>query len=272
MSRYGKCTNYSGCLLAYRGEETEIADPQPFVCTECGKALTVVQPPATMWIRYGIGVLVLAVLGGLGFLYLKKGEPRPPKPPATAVAPPSKTSTAPTLIAPAPEPAEPPVVVTAPAKIDMDLRKTENQQVKSEVLTRVDLMPISARNKDRLYNSVERARNMGKVLTIPFSSGKAALGPAETAALKAELAKPELAQLRDDPTAVFVILGYADPKGDAKKNIAISQLRADSILEAMRDKCGVLNVMHAVAMGGSTLLDAQKLEKNRIVEIWAVLP
>ena len=40
----------------------------------------------------------------------------------------------------------------------------------------------------------------------------------------------------------------------------------------MRDKCGVANVTHAVAMGGPTLLDAQNLEKNRIVEVWAVLP
>jgi hypothetical protein len=40
----------------------------------------------------------------------------------------------------------------------------------------------------------------------------------------------------------------------------------------MRDKCGVDNLMHAVAMGGSKLLDAQNLEKNRVVEVWAVLP
>lgn len=274
MSRHGKCTNYSGCLLAYRGEENEIIDEQPFVCPECGKALIPVQPPATMWIRYGAAVLVLAVLGGLGFLFLKKGKSRPEKPPATVVAAPSNVSanTPPTLTAPAPEAAEPPVSVTAPAQIDMDLSKAENQQVKTEVLTRIDLMPISTRNKDRLYNSVQRARRLGKVLTVPFNSGKTAIGAAEIATLKTELAKPELTQLRDDPTAVFVILGYADPKGDAKKNIGFSQQRAESILEAMRDKCGVQNVMHAVAMGGSTLLDAQKLEKNRIAEIWAVLP
>jgi hypothetical protein len=30
--------------------------------------------------------------------------------------------------------------------------------------------------------------------------------------------------------------------------------------------------MHSVAMGSSTILDSQNLEKNRIVEIWAVLP
>ena len=81
-----------------------------------------------------------------------------------------------------------------------------------------------------------------------------------------------MANLRGDPTAVFVILGFADPKGDPKKNITISQTRAESVLKAMRDKCDVKNIMHPVPMGGSKLLDAQNLEKNRIVEIWVVLP
>jgi hypothetical protein len=44
------------------------------------------------------------------------------------------------------------------------------------------------------------------------------------------------------------------------------------VLKAMRDHCEVINVMHTVGMGGSKLVDAQNLEKNRIVEVWAVLP
>ncbi|MEI9897916.1 MAG: OmpA family protein [Chthoniobacter sp.] len=145
--------------------------------------------------------------------------------------------------------------------------------MKAEVLTRIDLMPnVSSSNKDKLYSAVERARKMGKILTIPFNSGKTDLAAADIQQLKTELEKPEITALRGDPTAVFVILGYADPKGDPKKNIAISQTRADSVMKTMRDKCDVINVMHPVAMGGSKLLDAQNLEKNRIVEIWAVLP
>ena len=110
------------------------------------------------------------------------------------------------------------------------------------------------------------------MLTIPFGSGRTSLSATDTQALKTQLDAPAIMKLRDDPTAVFVILGYADPKGDEKKNIEFSQARADSVLASMRDKCGVQNVMHAVAMGGSTLLDAANLEKNRIVEVWAVLP
>ena len=76
----------------------------------------------------------------------------------------------------------------------------------------------------------------------------------------------------DDPTVVFVILGYADQKGNEKINAEVSQSRARSVLEALRDKCGFQNVMHSVAMGGSTLFSAQQVEKNRVAEIWAVLP
>ena len=169
--------------------------------------------------------------------------------------------------------AEPPRFVTSPQRIDLDVTKQENKTEKSEVLTRIDLMPtISSGNKDKLYNAVERARSMGKVLTIPFASGKTELGANDIQQIKTELEKPELVKLRGEPSTVFVILGYADPKGDAKKNIAVSQARAEVVLKAMRDKCDVINVMHTVGMGGSKLLDAQNLEKNRIVEIWVVQP
>src|SRR5882757_7175700 len=65
MSRFGKCQNLSGCLLAYRGEETEVEKDQPFICAECGKPLVEVKSPAAFWMRYvyGLGgVLVLAVV------------------------------------------------------------------------------------------------------------------------------------------------------------------------------------------------------------------
>ena len=289
MSRYGKCQNFSGCLLAYRGEETEVDSDQPFICAECGKPLTEVGSPTAMWMRYLYIVAGIAVLGGavvLGVPSIRTKVFKPKKvDPAEVQQQPVQESTADTGV-PAttpsnsstttqtpPEAAEPPRFVTTPARIDLDVTKQENKAVKAEVLTRVDLMPnVSSSNKDKLYQAVERAKSMGKILTIPFASGKSELGTSDIEALKAELEKPALAKLRDDFTAVFVILGYADPKGDAKKNIAVSQARADSVLKAMRDKLGVTNVMHTVGMGGSKLLDAENLEKNRIVEIWAVLP
>jgi outer membrane protein OmpA-like peptidoglycan-associated protein len=294
MSRFGKCQNLSGCLLAYRGEETEVEKDQPFICAECGKPLVEVKSPAAFWLRYVYGILAVLVAAGVAFAvspqlrglivkhkdHHEPGEQTSSSQPAadnTTSTADNAISTSSTPSAPDTNPAapvgEPPKFVTSPQRIDMDITKQENKAVKAEVLTRIDLMPnITSSNKDKLYSAVERARQMGKVLTIPFGSGKTDLSSSDVEALKTELDKPTLANLRGDPTAVFVILGYADPKGDAKKNIAISQTRADAVLHAMKDKCGVINVMHTVGMGGSKLLDAQNLEKNRIVEIWAVLP
>jgi outer membrane protein OmpA-like peptidoglycan-associated protein len=278
MKVYAKCHNYAGCLLAYRGEEIELPADAPLVCPECGKPLTVVKPgPSKIW-RF----VPLLVLAALVILVVVFGRPvisslfskKDAQPSGVAQTETGNQNTAGSTSTPTAEgKSEPPATVTAPQQIDLNLAKAENQQVKAEVLKRIDLMPnVSSSNKDKLYNSVERARSMGKVLTIPFGSGKITLGAAEAMALKEEFEKPEIMKLRDEPTAVFVVLGYADPKGDEKKNLAISQTRADAVVEAMTNKVGVKNVVHSVAMGGSTVVDAKDLEKNRIVEVWAVLP
>lgn len=254
----------------------DIAEGQPFVCTECGKPLLEIKPQRNPWIVFIIGLLVLgaiaAIGGGLlpGLLGKKTGGTNLP---TSANMPPVDSPATPPPAEPTePAVAEPPREVAAPEKIVLDVSTAETRKVKDEVLTRVDLMPITQAKKDQLYTSVERARQMGKVLTVPFEKGMTALTAAHLNAIKTQLEKPEIMKLREDPTAVFVILGFADPKGDPKKNVQFSQQRADTVLAAMRDKCGVANVLHSVAMGGSTLLDAQNLEKNRIVEVWAVLP
>jgi len=290
MSRFGKCQNLSGCLLAYRGEETEVEKDQPFICAECGKPLVEVKSPAAFWMRYVYGLLGIVVLAGVAFAVfpplrglISKGKghhdanERPPAEqpadnPTTDNSNPNPNPNPPADNTPS-NAAEPPKFVTSPKRIEMDISKGENKTVKAEVLTRVDQMPnVSGSNKDKLYMAVEKARKMGKIITIPFSSGKSDLSATDVQQLKAELDKPEIVALRGDPTAVFVILGYADPKGDAKKNITISEARAETVRRNMKDKCEVINVMHTVGMGGSKLVDAQNLEKNRIVEIWAVLP
>ena len=300
MSRFGKCQNLAGCLLSYRGEEIEVEKGQPFICAECGKPLIETKPPSTMWLRYLYGILAVAVLGGVALVAFpqfrgviekhkhEKGGVETPEPKTpednrqtdttgTNSTSSSSESTTPATSGTSTEASsgagEPPPRVVAPPTIDLDVSKGENKDVKNEVLTRIDLMPgISSGNKDKLYQQVERARSMGKVLTIPFGPGRTELSQADVQTLRAELEKPGVAGLRQDITYVFVVLGYADPKGDPKKNITISQARADGVLKAMKEKCGISNVMYSVAMGGSKLLDAQKLEKNRIVEIWAVLP
>jgi outer membrane protein OmpA-like peptidoglycan-associated protein len=69
-----------------------------------------------------------------------------------------------------------------------------------------------------------------------------------------------------------VILGYADKQGDDQRNLQISTGRGQSVIDVLRDQLGVQNVMHLVPMGGSDILDPRELAKNRIVEVWGVLP
>ena len=284
MSVKAKCHNYTGCLLAYRGEEIEVDPNGPMVCPDCGKAVTVVRSTGAGIGKAIVWLVVLAVLGaGVYFAkpYISQyispkgatGEaiPTPGRNSSTvsgSTGP--KTSMTETPSAP---PAEPPKTTVAPAKIDLDVASPETSRTRDDVLKRIGQMPnISQVNKDKLYLSVQRARSMGLLVTIPFTSGNSRITPADIPLLKEVLDKPEVMKLRDDTTTVFVVLGYADPKGDDKRNLAISQQRADSVVETMRDKCGVANVLHAVAMGSSKLIDANNLEKNRVAEVWAVRP
>lgn len=176
--------------------------------------------------------------------------------------------------APPAAPVEEPVAgVEAPATVNMDAADEENRLVKTEVLSRIDVMPdLAPEEKDKLYVQVERARGMGKIITIPFASGKTVVSAAEIAAVAEKLQLPQIQKFADDPTVVFVVLGYADRVGDPKKNQAISLQRADSVVKALKDRAGVMNVTHAVGMGSSEMFDAQNLDKNRVVEVWAVLP
>ncbi len=173
--------------------------------------------------------------------------------------------------APVSEP--PPILPEASAPLNLDVKDPGNAQVRDEVLKRIDLMPgVSAANKDKLYASVDHARRMGRVLTIPFVKGETTVRAADVERLKGQLDSPSIRPMADDPTVVFVVLGYADPKGSGKVNAELSLSRARNVLDALRDQCGLQNVMHAVAMGGSTLFSTQQADKNRVVEVWAVLP
>ena len=151
--------------------------------------------------------------------------------------------------------------------------KEENAEVKKQVLARIDSMPnLSPTNRTKLYSAVDRARGMYKMAIINFDSGRVSpTGPAVTQLVEG-MRSPDVQRLLTDPTSVIIVLGYADSKGDDKKNLQISTDRAESLTKVMREQGKVLNVMHAVGMGGSEMFGKGQRGKNRVVEIWAVLP
>jgi outer membrane protein OmpA-like peptidoglycan-associated protein len=303
--RTGKCTNYTKCTTAYRNQP--IAVTGDLVCPECGQPLQEITqksaPPMRMPLIAGGAVALLAIIGLIVFFSNRHTPPPPPATPGTAqvtpstpepappepppavtpsAPPPSVASTTPAPVVteplppppPLPEPApEPAAPVVLEENVNVDPKSAENQQIKQEVLKRIEAMPkLSDTEKDKLYAHVERARGMGRVITIPFSSGQTTLSGQNIAQLKAATQSPQIAKMVSDPAVVFVILGFADTKGQQAANERISTNRAESAMQALRDKCAFLNVMHPVGMGGSELFDAGDHAKNRVVEVWAVLP
>jgi outer membrane protein OmpA-like peptidoglycan-associated protein len=298
MPRTGKCPNYAGCLLAYRGETITVEDDEPYVCPECKQPLIDAgrasgrKPMAIPIIILG-GISLLVIMGaGAVYWQVRKLSEKPPTGQIgtsfeqaeiagesgqflpsrhMAVASPSPAASVAEVSPAAATPVESGVQAQTP---NLNLQDEKNQAVKNDVLKRIDLMPnITAEDKDKLYMSVERARQMGRIITIPFPSGHVALEPADIDQLRGVLASAQIQPFLTDPTCVLVILGFADIKGDEKSNLHISTERAENVLDTLRNNCGVLNVMHAVGMGGSTLFgNEQDAERNRVVEIWAVLP
>ena len=288
MKVIAKCTNYSGCLLAYKGEKVELAEGAPLVCPECGKALAVDKGSSQTAMVIAAIAAALLLLGAGGFFVVKKILGKPQAVPEQAGEVLTETSEMPeTSPTPEPDPVTPPVPPTpsgttdpAPAVADAAPAgppKADNtpvtEDVRAEVLKRIDAMPnIAPEKKDKLYNSVRRAREMRRIVVVPFASGARTLPAGDQANVKNILNSAEIMKFRDDLTAVFVVLGFADSKGDDKSNLVISGERAKNVKDFMVNQCGVKNVTHDVAMGSSTLVDERRLEKNRIVEIWTVLP
>jgi outer membrane protein OmpA-like peptidoglycan-associated protein len=286
--RIGKCTNYSGCKLAYRNEKITVVTKE-FRCPECGSPLESLGPKRglspTLLLSVGVAIVLIMAIGAI--LWTLSGSskrqtevvelsPTPsPTPTPTPTSTPIPTPSASATPTPAPESiSEPtPVADASGTPIDLDITLPEIAAVKREVLKRIDLMPnVSSQNKDRLYSAVDRARGMGRLFSVSFETSLTKVTPEEVAAMKSQLDHPQLKKFLDDPTLVLVILGYADKQGNDQKNLDISNGRAQAVMDVLRDQVGVQNVMHVVPMGGTDLLDPRQLAKNRIVEVWAVLP
>jgi hypothetical protein len=286
--RIGKCTNYSGCKLAYRNEKITVVT-KDFRCPECGSPLETLGPKRTvspvLVLSIGVAtVLILAVAAILWTLSNSRSRvtqvveltptPTPTSAPTdTPTPPPTPTPAATPTSNPTLTPSATPITEPSGTPFNLDITLPEIAEVKRAVLKRIDLMPnVSQSNKDRLYSAVDRSRGMGRLFSISFETLLTRVSPQDVAYMKTQLERPEIKKVLDDPTLVLVILGYADRQGDDQKNLQISNGRAQAVMDALRDQLGIQNVMHIVPMGGTDLLDPRELAKNRVVEVWAVLP
>ncbi len=269
--QYGICKNRGRCSIA--DSKRSVFMPADGRCPECAQPLSPDMSRSSLKILPLLVVLALVGFGGY-YVYENYLKPKPSGPdPVTNVTP---TPTGPVANVPTPTPAGSGGARAAKDKFedrDFELRD-ENAKARKDVIDRIDRMPnLTTEQKNKLYSSVDRARGMGCILLIPFAGDKKTLDPKEAQILTNAIASPGIKKLTEDPTLVFVILGYADKKADPKVSEKTSIDRAESVLATMRDKAGVTNVMYGVGMGGADILNKDnKDSSNRLVEVWAVFP
>ena len=131
---------------------------------------------------------------------------------------------------------------------------------------------LTLKEKDYLYSQVERARGFTKLAIVPYGFRQLWPDSYQTNYLLENLSKPTIAKIFEDPTVVLVTVGYSDLKGSDERNLEISRTRAENLIKLLHRKTKITNLMRAVGMGGSDLFDKMDLEKNRVVEMWIVLP
>jgi outer membrane protein OmpA-like peptidoglycan-associated protein len=278
--RVGKCTNYSGCKLAYRSETITVVT-KDFRCPECGVPLEPLGPkkvpPYTLYVLVGVGAVLLFAVGAIVWTLTN-----PPRRKVVLVQESPAPVATPTVSAPAPMPTpspfipepllEPPAPAPTAGPLNFDTSTPEIAAVRREVLQRIEQSPYPQAQKDRAYELIDKARGLGRLFNVSFETAVTELPPLEISLAQGRVNQPQIKKVLEDPAVVLIILGFADRRGNDVTNQQLSQGRAQTTLGLLRDKCGVLNVMYPIAMGGTDIFDAKEFAKNRIVEVWAVLP
>jgi outer membrane protein OmpA-like peptidoglycan-associated protein len=153
------------------------------------------------------------------------------------------------------------------------LSKTEVEAARQDVLKRINVMPkLSAAEKQRLTEKMETARSMERLFVVRFATGQTSVSKTAVDALVQKFKSKEVQDKISDPTVVFVVAGYADTAGDPKKNLQLSEHRAENVSKFLKERTNLLNVVHSVGMGSTDLLDSKRTDPNRAVEIWVVAP
>jgi outer membrane protein OmpA-like peptidoglycan-associated protein len=322
MKLTAKCSNFNGCLLAYRSEDILLDSDAPLVCPECEKVLTLLdtqdfQPRSKTWIFAATGICALAIVGGplLWKKSPKKTVSAPelatsPTEPATASAEPVPTPKEPVAIPSQPAPALPsekpapsvlqtgstppvPPPQTAPIPAEtaiptvsepapppptppkpQDQRDPVTEKYRPLLLEKADqLKNLSLESRESLIASLEATRKISKLTTVPVQFGIQKLPPPALALLKPAVDSADVrALIEKSPSPVFVVLGYADASGDTSKNAVASQSRADLVASALREKLPKKTPVYPIAMGSSHLPAPDKLDENRVAEIWVIFP
>lgn len=282
-AQIGKCTNYSGCKLAYRNERITVLT-KGFNCPECGSPLERLhrapRSEGTWVLAILVGLVLLVAIGAVIWLQISIRNrhayvpPEPTPPPATITVPVSTPTPSPTP-APTPRPTPPPTPEPTPTPRLLGFNLTGDQLaiIKREVIRRIELMPtVTEKQKNFLYASLARSQGMKLLATVSFATGQKGVSPVDLADIRSALNAPGVSQTLKDPTLVFVVLGYASKTGNDQKNLSLSQMRADTVMNTLQQDLQIQNVIYPVPMGASELFGNGNPAQNQVAEIWIVLP
>lgn len=151
--------------------------------------------------------------------------------------------------------------------------KGQMEATRAEVLKRLEALPgANPREKEQLIERMQSARFMERLSVLRFPVGQTALHGATLNALLNSFNDPQLRARLSNPTLILVLAGYADVGGDANTNMRVSQERAENVSKILTQRLKLLNIVKAVGMGGTAILDSQRPDQNRAVEIWVVEP
>lgn len=284
--RIGKCTNYSGCKLAYRNEQINVVTKE-FRCPECGSPLEPIGPkrdsPLMTIVIISVAVVLVLAVGAIVWTLMRPGSrtitivqlsptPTPVETPTPTPTPPPTATPTPTPT-PAPTPTPTGTVESAATPINLDLTGQALEQVKSAITKRIELQPtLTQTQKETILEAVQSAKAMGRIAVVSFPASVSNPSADDEAVIISQLNAPQVKKFLQDPKIVLAVLGYADLQGDNQKNLILSRNRAETVLQILQTKCGVLNTIYPIAMGGTDLFDPHGFARNRTVEVWAGLP
>jgi serine/threonine protein kinase len=153
------------------------------------------------------------------------------------------------------------------------LNQHDGDATREEAIKRINALPgISAQKRANLIEKMHKARSMERLAVIPFESGRATLRRAAADQVVQAFDTPAMRDKLSDPTIILVVAGYADTGGRADQNLRISQERAENVSRVLKEQAKLLNAMQTIGMGGTELLDSNRPDQNRVVEVWAVVP
>jgi outer membrane protein OmpA-like peptidoglycan-associated protein len=312
MKLTAKCSNFNGCLLAYRSEDILLAPDAPLICPECEKVLSLIEPEPprrhSRTLPLAAAGILAAAAGATPFLWKKTLQPvlppiesvapaptaaaTPPSSPGSSlpapaelpapkerpalatIAPPPAPVSLPQAVEPPTQPAPEPAPAQALLSKPADQRDPVTEKCRTLLLEKADtLKSLSLESRESLIASLEATRKISKLATVPVQFGIQKLPPTSIPLLKPAVDSTEVrALLEKSPSPVYVVLGYADGSGDTSKNLTASQSRSDLVAAVLREKLPRKTPVYSIAMGSSHLPAPDKPDENRVAEVWLISP